>query len=240
MEPNELRPSDHLKKQFIRILAVAVLLFVFFAAKSLIPGIDETKTSVAGHAQLKLNKKLEAVHGEPSETEGFSTLQGEITKVVDGDTADFLMGNGRGFRVRLLGVAAPKPQMGSSGSSSKGNLLKLLGKCSNFVKLNFRDDDNRDNYGRLVAKVLCDGNDINLEMISSGHAWLYPEEEKELMPGDLALYQEAQANAKEKKLGLWANPHPTKPWEWVQQESKTSDDSYLVQIANWIKKVARF
>ena len=34
---------------------------------------------------------------------------------------------------------------------------------------------------------------------------------------DRALYEDAEAKAREKGLGLWRDPEPVPPWEWRRE-----------------------
>jgi endonuclease YncB( thermonuclease family) len=74
-----------------------------------------------------------------------------------------------------------------------------------------------DRYGRLVAQVFVDGNDVGLEVLRLGLAWVYERYITEAS-GDLqAKYREAQEEARAKRSGLWADPEPTPPWEYRRQ-----------------------
>ena len=59
-----------------------------------------------------------------------------------------------------------------------------------------------DKYGRVVGKVVLDGQDINLKQVQSGMAWVYREYLKELSKIDKALYLEAEVQSKTSPVGL--------------------------------------
>lgn len=61
-----------------------------------------------------------------------------------------------------------------------------------------------DKYKRIVGKVTLDEQDICLKMIVDGMAWHYSEYEKEQSKTDRDLYREAEATAREMKIGLCA------------------------------------
>jgi endonuclease YncB( thermonuclease family) len=65
-------------------------------------------------------------------------------------------------------------------------------------------------FERVVGEVYVDGLDVNREVVAQGYAWgfrRYPDD-----PELLAL----EAEAREKGLGLWADPNPIPPWEWLK------------------------
>jgi len=65
-----------------------------------------------------------------------------------------------------------------------------------------------DRYGRIVGRVYVDGLDVNRELVARGMAWVYRKYSND--PELLRL----EAEAREKGLGLWADPNPVPPWEW--------------------------
>ena len=71
-----------------------------------------------------------------------------------------------------------------------------------------------DKYGRVVGKVVLDGQDINLKQLQLGMAWVYREYLKELSKVDKALYLEAEAQSKTIPAGLWQYLNSTEPWIW--------------------------
>lgn len=66
----------------------------------------------------------------------------------------------------------------------------------------------KDRYGRIVARVNCNGTDANAEQVKRGMAWVY-----DRYVTDHSLY-ELQNNARSSRHGLWSGPSPVPPWEW--------------------------
>ena len=64
----------------------------------------------------------------------------------------------------------------------------------------------KDRYGRLIATIWLDNQNINLWLVEQGHAWRYERYSKSM------LYQDAQEQAQSKKLGLWSQDNPMAPW----------------------------
>jgi len=67
---------------------------------------------------------------------------------------------------------------------------------------------NVDRYGRSVGKIWLGERDINRELVTEGHAWVY----RQYMT-DASLLQDEQA-ARSRELGLWSLDNPIPPWEW--------------------------
>ena len=79
-----------------------------------------------------------------------------------------------------------------------------------------------DRYGRLVARVLVDGQDAGLELLRAGLCWVYEKYLPEASPDIQASYQKAEDVAREQRLGLWSDLEPVPPWEWRKAEKQRS------------------
>jgi len=125
-----------------------------------------------------------------------------VVAVHDGDTVTVLRGREQ-VRVRLACIDAPEHGQ-AFGTRARRQLGELI--MGRAVALQVID---RDDYGRTVARVLLDGEDVNLAMVRSGLAWHY----RHHCPDDRAL-AEAEAEARDARRGLWADAQPQAPWEW--------------------------
>lgn len=76
----------------------------------------------------------------------------------------------------------------------------------------------RDRWGRLIGKVLHNGKDMNLAVLSAGLAWVYRKSDKELSADDKAMYYSAEESAKATGVGLWTDPDPVAPWIWRKKK----------------------
>ena len=131
-------------------------------------------------------------------------LQAEVARVlrvVDGDSITVKVDQTK-YRIRLAEIDAPELDQ-AWGAESKAALRKKL--QNEEVALEVIDVDR---YNRLVARVFLNGRHINREMISEGHAWVYLEylRDESLVP--------PEAEARAKKLGLWAFEGAMAPWRW--------------------------
>jgi len=59
-----------------------------------------------------------------------------------------------------------------------------------------------------------DGQDVNLEQLRDGSAWVYTQCLRELTKDDRSRYLEAEKQARSDALGLWQDRQPQPPWEW--------------------------
>ena len=64
-----------------------------------------------------------------------------------------------------------------------------------------------DRYGRTLAKVECNGVNVNAEQVRTGQAWAYYATIRSGLP---AMQAKAQADG----VGLWAVPGAIKPAAW--------------------------
>jgi len=130
----------------------------------------------------------------------------EVVAVHDGDTVTVLDGREQ-VRVRLACIDAPE-QGQAFGSRARQALAARV--MRRHVALAVID---RDDYGRTVARVLLDGEDVNLAMVRAGLAWHY----RYHCPDDRALAA-AEAEARAERRGLWADARPLPPWDWRRQK----------------------
>lgn len=135
-------------------------------------------------------------------------LIGRVVGVSDGDTVTVLLPERAQLKVRLAGIDAPEKRQ-PFGQRAKQRLSALVfGKTVTLV------GSKRDRYRRVVAKILVEGQDANLEMVASGLAWHYKQYEVEQSAGDRVAYSRAEEGARSKRRGLWLDAQPLPPWEF--------------------------
>lgn len=137
----------------------------------------------------------------------------------DGDTITVLDANHDQHRIRLSGIDAPEKAQ-AFGQRSKQNLSRLVFGRDVDVKWS-----KKDRYGRTVGKVMvanpsCREANCPKELdachaqVTDGMAWWYRQYAKEQEPGDAHRYEQSELEARARKIGLWADPQPTPPWDW--------------------------
>jgi micrococcal nuclease len=137
------------------------------------------------------------------------TFAGKIVRVLDGDTVDVLVAKDQPpRRVRLAGIDAPEKAQ-AFGARAKRNLAELV--AGQVVQVDWHK---LDKHGRTVGKLIANGQDVDLAMVTAGMAWWYREYASEQTPVDRTLYEAAETRARAERRGLWADPSPMPPWEW--------------------------
>lgn len=120
--------------------------------------------------------------------------------MVDGDTLHVRPDTGgRPRKVRMAGMDAPEIcQRG--GRSARDALARRVLHRRVSVVARATDD-----YGRELAQVSLDGEDLALWMVTQGHAWSYR------YRLDDGSYAAAQAQARRARRGLFAHPEAESP-----------------------------
>tara|TARA_Y100001936_G_scaffold211393_1_gene218851 strand:- start:7783 stop:8205 length:423 start_codon:yes stop_codon:yes gene_type:complete len=125
-----------------------------------------------------------------------------VIAIVDGDTLTAVCNGKEQIKIRLAEIDAPEKNQ-SFGSRSKQSLFDMC-----FYKKAVIRPLEKDYYKRTVAKVSCDGLDVNKEQIKRGMAWVYDKYVR-----DKSLYY-IQDIAKISRKGLWVENNPIKPWKY--------------------------
>jgi micrococcal nuclease len=125
-------------------------------------------------------------------------LAATVTKVNDGDSIEVALDSGA-VRVRMSAIDTPEHDQ-PYGSTSSAALRALLPVGSS-VEL---EVVTQDQFKRIVATVwrVAEGKrfNINEAMLREGHAWAYRRYMRE------AKFCDLEAQARDSKLGLWAQP----------------------------------
>ena len=121
-----------------------------------------------------------------------------VNRVIDGDTIDIEEGVEVLLkRIRLLGIDTPE-----RGKPLYREATKALEELIRGNKIKLEKDPSADlgKYGRPLRYIICDGQNINVEMVRLGYARLLMHKglkyEKELLA--------AQEEAQEAKKGIWS------------------------------------
>ncbi len=134
-----------------------------------------------------------------------------VIRVVDGDTIDIDF-SGKRERIRLLNVDTPEsvhPDKARNTllgkKASDYTRTRLMGKT---IDLEF-DGKKRGKYGRLLAYVMLDGINFNLELVHQGWSPYYTKY------GESRQYHQdftqAQAQARSRGLNIWTDPGVVSP-----------------------------
>jgi endonuclease YncB( thermonuclease family) len=130
-----------------------------------------------------------------------------VLSVGDGDTLR-VMDGGHKVTIRLACIDAPETAQAPFGMASRQQ-LQGLAPIGAEVQLRIQTTDR---YGRTVAEILRNGQNLNLSMVRSGQAFAY---RQYLRKCDAAAYLGAERAAEASRLGVWAVPGGiTRPWDW--------------------------
>jgi endonuclease YncB( thermonuclease family) len=138
-------------------------------------------------------------------------IDGEVVGITDGDTLTLLDGERHQHHIRLMGIDAPEKRQ-AFGTRSREHLAELSFQRDAVVEFT-----KRDRYGRIVGKVVVDGQDVGLAQIRAGLAWHYRQYAREQVPADRDLYTAAEVLARLARRGLWVDESPLAPWDFRQQ-----------------------
>ena len=139
-----------------------------------------------------------------------------VERVVDGDTVRLDVGRGRTESVRLIGIDAPEIHGPDGpahyGPESAAYLTKRL--AGQRVVVRLQETASRDKYGRLLAYLyLGDREDVNLTLVRTGNAYA----DRRFGHALQGQFTQAEAEARKKKLGLWADVKDSEQPEWRQK-----------------------
>jgi endonuclease YncB( thermonuclease family) len=129
-------------------------------------------------------------------------IRGKVIKIADGDTLTLLTDSDKKIRIRLAGIDTPERKQ-PFGNTAKNALAKLV-----FQKKILIETQTKDRYGRIVGTVFLDNQNVNNELIRQGMAWVYKKYT------DNEILYELEAQAKTRRIGLWADETPIAPWDW--------------------------
>lgn len=130
-----------------------------------------------------------------------TTLICLIISVTDGDTLKATCGS-EPVTIRLAEIDAPEKKQEFYVEARQSLSDLCLDKEARIAT------QTKDRYGRIIARVNCNGADANAEQIKRGMAWVY-----DRYVTDHSLY-ELQNAARSKGIGLWNKSSPLPPWEW--------------------------
>ena len=142
------------------------------------------------------------------------TLTGRVVGISDGDTLTVLDATNTQHKIRLSGVDSPERGQ-PFGQVCKESLSDLA-----YGRTVAVESNKQDKYGRVIGKVLVDGEDANLEQVRRGCAWHYKKYQNEQVLDDRLAYHAAEESARAGGVGLWGDRDPVPPWDWRRARRK--------------------
>lgn len=132
---------------------------------------------------------------------GEGSWTGKVVGIHDGDTIS-VMRKGQAARVRLDGIDCP--ELGQAyGRRARERVSELT-----FGRTVTVRTPGVDRFGRVLGQVILPGGrNLNRELVKEGLAWWY----RRYAPRSAALAV-LEEQARERRLGLWAEKEPEPPW----------------------------
>ena len=140
------------------------------------------------------------------------TLRGVVIVVIDGDTVlfkpDHYHPSGRAFlQIRLADIDAPERDQPYGDAATQALTARLLNQR---VEV---DTVATDVYGRTIARIRMDGEEIGTDLVRRGLAWTGTRSRR------ASVLQAAQRQARLSRRGLWRDAAPMPPWVWRRVHS---------------------
>lgn len=157
---------------------------------------------------LALVMALHTAHKPSAAHEVTHEVRGQIVKVTDGDTVTLLNERDIRITIRLAGIDAPELRM-QYGQAAQAYLRDLV-----LNKVVIAKTHKKDRFGRIVATLWVNSEDVNLAMIHAGMAWHYKKYQTDQPKHLTAIYDKSEQAARTAMQGLWRQQNPTPPWLW--------------------------
>lgn len=133
-----------------------------------------------------------------------------LHRVHDGDSVRlYLDGAKKSTPIRMKCIDAPELRQ-KHGKNSR-EALKRHFRSNGVITVK---EYGQDRYGRVIAEVFVDGNNVNLSMVESGNAYVYEEYCKD------AVYRTKERQAKHLKRGVWRDPGAIEPKAWRKEQKR--------------------
>ena len=130
--------------------------------------------------------------------------QGKVTRITDGDSLCVRPAEGgQPVKLRIDGIDAPEICQAGGQAARKALAARLAGRTV-WVQTRSQDD-----YGRALAMVTLDDEDMAAWMVSQGHAWAYRQ--------GSGAYRALQLQAQSAGRGLFADRNAIRPRIFRQQ-----------------------
>jgi endonuclease YncB( thermonuclease family) len=171
---------------------------------------------------LALVMVLLTAHKPSAAHEATHEVRGQIVKVTDGDTVTLLNESNISITIRLAGIDASELRM-LYGQVAQAYLRDLV-----LNKVVIAKTHKQDRFGRTVATLWVNSEDINLAMIHAGMAWHYKKYQTDQPKQQTAIYDKSEQAARTEMRGLWQQQNPTPPWFW--RKFRLQKDGQMNQV----------
>ena len=174
------------------------------------------------HALIGRGRQLTPKSEEQAKASDVEKYHGKtfaVVNVIDGDTFDIDIPDGRyeRTRIRLLGIDAPETYSEQSGviyfGPEAAEFTKKLALGKSVTVYLDAPNPTRGKYGRLLAYIkLPDGGFLNEVLLTEGYAYA----DSRFSHSFYNKYKQLQSRARSSKKGLWQNVTPDQLPQWLQ------------------------
>ncbi len=202
LSSNTLLPSQSLI--MYTVIAITCALLIYHLIKNLPRNMVNTSSVAVFGTLITFISIVWLFYTHPLTTNSKPTIHsqqktnfiGRVTDVIDGDTI-IVSTFAKRYKLRLAFIDAPEIAQ-IHGQESKNWLSdQILNQSVSWTT------EGIGYYGRYLAIIKVDGNDINQQLVTQGHAWAYRNN---------TTYLTFENQAKQAKLGLWQYSNPLPPW----------------------------
>ncbi len=140
---------------------------------------------------------------------------GQTIDVSDGDTITVKSAKNGVVKIRLYGVDCPEAFQVHGENAKQFTISKSLHKRVRISPIDV------DDYGRTVAVVMVNGENLNEKIIAGGNGWVF---RKYCHSEFCESWLKLEEHARNSHLGLWQDKNPIPPWQWREQERKRENE----------------
>jgi endonuclease YncB( thermonuclease family) len=135
-----------------------------------------------------------------------------VERVADGDSFTARLPDGRQLGIRIAGIDAPERDQPWA-DASRDHLEALLARPGLRI-----DALKTDPFGRVVARVRANGEDLGLLQVKAGLARHFARYAADQHPDERIAYARAEREARARRAGLWHDTAPVPPWQHRQRQ----------------------
>lgn len=150
-----------------------------------------------------------------------ASFSARVVSITDGDTLTVLDEQNVQHKIRLAEIDAPERRQPWGDRSREALSALAFGKTVSILQTD------TDRYGRTVARVFANGEDINRAMVRDGNAWAY----REYLTDQTLMATEARA--RQSRSGLWSlsDAETVPPWQWRRGARVAQPEANLATAA---------
>ena len=153
-------------------------------------------------AALTLDLGGDSATASPSAADALRS-SGTVVRVIDGDTLDVRLLDGKIDRVRVLGIDSPEMRPRERCATQATAAARRIAQGKRVSLIGDSSQATRDRYRRLLAYVtLPSGSDLGRQLLEMGLATVYVFDKPFAR---VNAYRQAQGLAKKKRFGLWGS-----------------------------------